>query len=49
MRQRLPQGLMALEGVLKIGTSIAAFVLISGDRPQGILDGPPRLQTTSSS
>jgi uncharacterized membrane protein HdeD (DUF308 family) len=37
VRQRLPSGLMVLEGLLEIGTAVAAFVLISGARPRGIL------------
>ena len=39
VRRALPRGLMALEGLVGVGTSIAAFVLISAhaDRPRGIL------------
>jgi uncharacterized membrane protein HdeD (DUF308 family) len=39
VRRALPRGLMALEGLVDIGTSVAAVVLLSahGDRPRGIL------------
>ena len=39
VRRPLARGLMALEGLVSVGTSVAAFVLISAysDRPRGIL------------
>ena len=39
VRRALPRGLMALEGLVGVGASVAAFALISAysDRPRGIL------------
>ena len=36
-KRALPRGLMVLEGLADVATSIAAFILVQGERPRGVL------------
>jgi len=37
VKRRLPRALMVFEGLVDVGTSVAAFILVQGERPRGVL------------